>query len=126
LTLGCFKGPRHKRMTRHASFFLALTPARTMHFAMHRIHHLQLMKQEDLHPALFQGANKKFRNVPWAKIERQRHDKELSPKEYAQRIARALRRDRLRQQKIAKAGIEYEYPSLAAQMPSLPKKKVFA
>ena len=97
-----------------------------MHLVMPLNHRPQLMKSENLHPALFQGANKKFRNVPWAKIERQRHDKELSPQEYAMRIARALRRDRLRQQKIAKAGIEYDYPSLAAQMPSLPKKKVFA
>ncbi len=83
------------------------------------------MKQEDLHPALFQGANKKFRNVPWAKIERQRHDKELTPAEHAKRMARAMRRDRQRAEKISKAGIEYEYPALATLMPAVSKKTVF-
>eukprot|EP00798_Chlamydomonas_sp_ICE-L_P025786 gene25785-11453_t len=85
-----------------------------------------VMKQEDIHPDLFKGANKKFKNIPWKKIERLRHDKELTPAELAKRVARAMSRDGKRQKKITSAGIDYEYTPLKSTIPVKSKKTVFA
>lgn len=85
----------------------------------------QVMPADKIHPQLFAGANKKFRNVPWAKIERQRHDKELTTLEYAQRLARSLKRDRKRAGKIKSAGLDFEYDALATQLPAKATKMIF-
>ncbi len=39
---------------------------------------------------LFKGANQKFRNVPWRKLERQRHDRERTPQEHARQVAKLV------------------------------------
>lgn len=83
------------------------------------------MPADKIHPQLFAGANKKFRNIPWAKIERQRHDKELTMVEYATRLARSLKRDRKRANKIKSAGLDFEYDALATQLPAKATKMVF-
>lgn len=85
----------------------------------------KLMKPENVHPMLFANANKKFRNIPWRKLERHRHERERTPQEHAKRIAKLIKRDRLRQQKIAKAGIDYEYEGLQAAVPTKAKKTTF-
>lgn len=65
------------------------------------------------------------RQVPWRKIEAQRHNKDRSPAEHARRVAALLRRDRRRAAKIAAAGIEYEYEGLAAALPAKATKITF-
>jgi nucleolar protein 15 len=85
----------------------------------------RVLKQSEVHPALFKGANKKMKSIPWAKLEADRHNKPRTPEEHAKRMARLLRKDERRREQIAKAGIEYEYESLQAQVPSQPKKITF-
>jgi hypothetical protein len=68
----------------------------------------------------------RFKNVPWSKLERRRHDKELTPAELARRVSRAIKKDKERQKKILEAGIEYEYPPLGSLKPVKAKKKVFS
>ena len=50
---------------------------------------------------------------------------ELTPGELALRVARAIRKDKVRQRKIAEAGIEYEYPELGSLVPTTSKKTLF-
>ncbi|GAX83647.1 hypothetical protein CEUSTIGMA_g11071.t1 [Chlamydomonas eustigma] len=87
---------------------------------------VKLMPVDKIHPELFKGANRRFKNVPWSKLERRRHDKELTPAELARRVSRAIKKDKERQKKILEAGIEYEYPSLGSLKPVKSKKMVFS
>jgi len=84
---------------------------------------VKLVPVEKIHPRLFQAPKGRFKNIPWATIERKRHDKDLSPEELARRVARAIKKDRARQKKIAEAGIDYEYPELAS-LKSVKSRKV--
>lgn len=85
----------------------------------------KVLPANKVHPKLFVGANKKFKVIPWKTVERRRHDKERTPEEQAQRIARLIKRDQKRRKKIAEAGIEYDYPSIESVLPIKPKKVVF-
>lgn len=78
-----------------------------------------------MHPQLFKGANRKFKKVPWKKIEAERVNKERTPEQAARRVAALIRKDRARRAKIAAAGIDYEYEPLEAQQPAKPKKVKF-
>ncbi|KAG1668828.1 hypothetical protein FOA52_004922 [Chlamydomonas sp. UWO 241] len=86
---------------------------------------VKLVPVEKIHPQLFKAVKGKFKNVPWAKIERKRHDKELSPRELARRVARAIKKDKLRQKKITEAGMDYVYPELGSLVPVKASKLVF-
>ncbi len=55
----------------------------------------------------------------------ERHNKERTPEEHAQRIARLIAKDKARAAKIAQAGIDYTYDGLEAQLPPKPKKIKF-
>eukprot|EP00877_Chromochloris_zofingiensis_P014444 jgi/Chrzof1/9253/UNPLg00220.t1 len=85
----------------------------------------RVLKASEVHPQMFKGANRKFKQIPWQKIERDRHNKERTPEEHAARMARILRKDRQRQKKIAAAGIDYEYQGLHTQLPPKAKKVKF-
>ncbi|GLI63224.1 hypothetical protein VaNZ11_006113 [Volvox africanus] len=83
----------------------------------------KLMPPNKVHPQLFQGANRKFKVIPWRRVERLRHDRERTPAEHAQRVVKLIRKDVKRQKKIKEAGIDFEYESLS--IPVKPKKVVF-
>jgi nucleolar protein 15 len=85
----------------------------------------RVLKQEEVHPQLFKGANRRMKRVPWAKLEADRHNKQRTPEEHARRVTKLLKRDDKRREQIAKAGIEYEYEPLQKQVPSQPKKIKF-
>ncbi|KAF8056103.1 nifk [Scenedesmus sp. PABB004] len=80
------------------------------------------LRKSEVHPQLFKGANRKFKKVPWRKIEAERVNRERTPAEAAARVAALLKRDRARARAIAAAGIDYEYEPLAAQQPRRAKK----
>ena len=58
-------------------------------------------------------------------MERDRHNKERTEEEESARLARAVKRDRLRQKAIADAGIDFEYKGLASALPAKAKRTVF-
>lgn len=84
------------------------------------------LRRSEVHPELFKGANRKYKKVPWKKIEAQRVNKERTPAEAAKRAAGLIRRDKERAARIAAAGIDYSYEPLAAQAAPKPKKTRFA
>lgn len=83
------------------------------------------LSKDEVHPQLFKGANRVFKKMPWAKMERERHNRDLTQEEMEKRTQQAVERDARRQQRIAKAGIEYEYESLEAALPKKAKKTKF-
>ncbi|KAJ9123536.1 hypothetical protein QFC24_003751 [Naganishia onofrii] len=68
-----------------------------------------LVPQEKLHPDLWVGANKKWRRVPAARIERSSYGKERSELEQAKVRSKLFKKDQARQQKIKDLGIDYDY-----------------
>ena len=86
----------------------------------------RVLRQSKVHPQLFKGANRKFKKVPWKKIEAERVNKDRTPEEQAKRVASLLRRDKQRKEKIAAAGIDYDYEPLTAQQAPKPKKIKFS
>uniref|UniRef100_A0A383WD88 RRM domain-containing protein n=1 Tax=Tetradesmus obliquus TaxID=3088 RepID=A0A383WD88_TETOB len=85
----------------------------------------RVLKQSEVHPQLFKGANRKFKKVPWKKIEAERVNKDRTPEEAAARMAALIRKDKARAKRIAAAGIEYEYEPLEAQRPRKAQKTTF-
>ncbi len=79
----------------------------------HRIPPKVLLKSE-IHEDLWKGANRRFRTIPWRKIEMKRHNAQRTPEQAQARLQRALARDRKRMQRLATSGIEYEYEPLEA------------
>lgn len=85
----------------------------------------RVLKHSEVHPDLWKGANRKFKVVPWQRLEEKRHNKPRTPEQHAKRVAALLRRDEKRKQQLKAAGIEYEYPGLAAQQRPVAKKTKF-
>lgn len=85
-----------------------------------------VIAKDNVHPALFKGANKKFVKVPWKKIERLRHNKDKEP-EQAEKVAdRLVKQETKKRQRIASLGIEYDFPGYAAQRQTRSKKIKFS
>ncbi|WVQ71089.1 hypothetical protein IAR50_000614 [Cryptococcus sp. DSM 104548] len=64
---------------------------------------------DKVHPQLWAGANKKFRKVPRARVEKMRHEKERTEEEQAKADKKLLKKQNQRKSKLQKAGIDYEF-----------------
>jgi nucleolar protein 15 len=83
----------------------------------------KIVPVEKIHEALWVGANKKFHLVPWDKINRLRHNQvqslcgnellltmQVKTKEgYEKNVKRLVGKDEKLRQKLASAGIDYEF-----------------
>ena len=70
---------------------------------------VKTLKKEDVHPEIFNGANRVFKRIPWREIEAKRHNKERNGKEEKKRASRARRAAKMRTERIAAAGIDYVF-----------------
>ena len=66
--------------------------------------------QDRVDPHLWVGANRKFRRVPTDRVERVRRTRPRTDAERARVHKRLLQREAKRRAKLARAGIEYEFP----------------
>lgn len=55
------------------------------------------------------GANKKFRKVPRARMEKMKHEKERTEEEKSKVDKKLLKKERQRKKKLEAAGIDYEF-----------------
>lgn len=62
-----------------------------------------------MHPELWVGANKKFRKVPRARVEKMRQDKPRTVEQAKRADERIRKREEKRREKIRSKGIEYEF-----------------
>jgi nucleolar protein 15 len=68
---------------------------------------------EEVHPATFDGANRVFRRIPWASIERERNlEAARDPEKLAERAARVAAQHKKTQEKLAALGISYKFPAI--------------
>ena len=71
-----------------------------------------VMAPEKVHDGLFSGDGRKFQVVPWRLIASKQHNSTKTPEKLARAFQNALRKDRLRQAALKRAGIDYEYVPL--------------
>ncbi|TXT04959.1 hypothetical protein VHUM_04042 [Vanrija humicola] len=68
-----------------------------------------VIPSDDVHAELWVGANKKFRKVPRARLEKVRQDKPRTAEQKEKANANVLKRQEERRKKIKAAGIDYEF-----------------
>lgn len=102
---------RHYGYVEFSSLPVAEIVAETMHNYLLMGHLLQcvVIPQDEVHPELWAGANKKFRKVPRARVEKVRQDKPRTAEQQERADARVKRREAERREKIKAHGIEYEF-----------------
>ncbi|WVQ97030.1 hypothetical protein IAU59_004140 [Kwoniella sp. CBS 9459] len=69
----------------------------------------QALSEDEIHPQLWVGANKKFRPVPRARVEKQKHEKERTDEQKAKADKNVKKKESQRKKKIEKAGIDYQF-----------------
>ncbi|KAH0466574.1 hypothetical protein IEQ34_003812 [Dendrobium chrysotoxum] len=91
-------------------------------------HNLQihLIPSEKIHPKLWKGVGKTHVPHRWIEMERKRHNKERTTKEYQSLVQGILKRDAKRRKRIKDAGIEYECPGFVGNIQTANKKIKFA
>ncbi|KAG8950291.1 hypothetical protein FRC03_012918 [Tulasnella sp. 419] len=68
----------------------------------------KVIPKDKLHPKLWIGANKKYKQIPHDRIERVKHNKDRTEEQQKRAEDRLLKRQRLKQDKLAKLGIKYD------------------
>ncbi|KAF9132420.1 hypothetical protein BGW39_000208 [Mortierella sp. 14UC] len=83
------------------------------------------LQPTQIHPAMFLGANKKFKAIPWQKISKEKHNAEKSPAQMKQVTKKLLKNESAKRAKLAELGIDYEFPGYKASVQEKPKHTKF-
>ena len=73
----------------------------------------RVVPRDEVHPHTFKGANKRFKKIPWRKIESERQNKERTKGDELKRQRRLLRKDNARRKRLAEICIEYDFEGYA-------------
>jgi len=88
---------------------------------------VRLVPVAQQHPELFKGANRKYTVLPVHQLAAQRHNRVRTNAEHTRRLARLVKKDRARQEKLKALGIDYEYKGIQHLVTALrPKRMVFS
>ncbi|KAF8349029.1 hypothetical protein F5887DRAFT_948835 [Amanita rubescens] len=106
---------KHYAFLEFDSSSVAKIVAETMDSYLIMGHLLQckVIPKDKVHPELWIGANRKWRVVPRARVERVTHNKKRTPDEQVKAEKRLLKRERERKRKLAEAGIEYDLDAVS-------------
>lgn len=69
---------------------------------------------EQIHPELWKGANRRFKQTPWNRIEKKRVDKAKTREEWTERIGREQKKRLAKAEKLKSLGYEMELPGLTS------------
>ncbi|KAG0092679.1 MKI67 FHA domain-interacting nucleolar phosphoprotein [Podila epicladia] len=83
------------------------------------------LQPSQIHPAMFVGANKKFKAIPWQKISKDKHNAEKSASQIKQVAKKLLKNESAKRAKLADLGIEYDFPGYKASVLEKPKHTKF-
>ncbi|KAF9926288.1 MKI67 FHA domain-interacting nucleolar phosphoprotein [Mortierella alpina] len=83
------------------------------------------LQPSQIHPAMFLGANKKFKAIPWQKISKEKHNAEKSVGQMKQVARKLLKNESAKRAKLAELGIDYEFPGYKASVHEKPKHTKF-
>ncbi|KAE8145282.1 hypothetical protein BDV25DRAFT_74034 [Aspergillus avenaceus] len=68
--------------------------------------------QEQLHPEIWKGANRRFKRTPWNRIEKKRLDKGKTREQWTERIEREQKKRLAKAEKLKDLGYDIELPTL--------------
>ncbi|KAG0036638.1 MKI67 FHA domain-interacting nucleolar phosphoprotein [Podila clonocystis] len=83
------------------------------------------LQPSQIHPAMFVGANKKFKAIPWQKISKDKHNAEKSASQVKLVAKKLLKNESAKRAKLADLGIEYDFPGYKASVLEKPKHTKF-
>ncbi|KAJ3081977.1 hypothetical protein HK102_002001 [Quaeritorhiza haematococci] len=78
----------------------------------------KFIPSENLHASVFVGANRTFRRVPWAKVERLRRSKDKTDEQKEKQKSKLLSRENKKRKQLEELGIEYEFPGYSSSSTS--------
>ncbi|EED23714.1 ribosomal biogenesis protein Gar2 [Talaromyces stipitatus ATCC 10500] len=107
---------KHYAFIEFASSVVAKIVAETMNNYLMYGHILKCkyVPQEQQHPELWKGANRRYKRVPWNRIEKQRLERGKTRDKWAQKIEQEGKRRLAKAEKLKKLGYEFEMPELKA------------
>jgi nucleolar protein 15 len=105
---------KHYAFIEFASATVAKIVAETMNNYLMYGHILKCkyVPQEQQHPELWKGANRRYKAVPWAKIEKQRLDRGKTRDKWAEKIEAEKKRRLAKAEKLKALGYELDLPTL--------------
>lgn len=72
----------------------------------------KVVPSEDVHENLWKGANKRFKKVPWSKIEGRKLEKKVGREEWGKRVEGERKKREKKGEKLKSIGYEFEPPKL--------------
>lgn len=107
---------KHYAFIEFASSVVAKIVAETMNNYLMYGHILKCkyVPQEQQHPELWKGANRRYKRVPWNRIEKQRLERGKTRDKWAKSIEQEEKRRLAKAEKLKKLGYEFEMPELKA------------
>lgn len=107
---------KHYAFIEFASTVVAKIVAETMNNYLMYGHILKCkyVPQEQQHPELFKGANRRYKHVPWNRIEKQRLDRGKTRDKWARSIEQEGKRRLAKAEKMKQLGYEFDMPDLKA------------
>lgn len=81
----------------------------------------EFVPADKLNPAVFKGADRKFKTIPWRDINRARHNKVVTEEDYMKHVSRLVKGDEKKKKKLAELGLDYDFPGYVRHLlpPSL-------
>lgn len=80
----------------------------------------QVVPEEKLHPKLWEGADRKFKVIPWNKLAREQQNKPKTAEQREKLVNKLVKKDQKKREKLAKLGVEYEFPGYEAEVKPKP------
>ncbi|KUL84467.1 hypothetical protein ZTR_06144 [Talaromyces verruculosus] len=107
---------KHYAFIEFASSVVAKIVAETMNNYLMYGHILKckFVPQEQQHPELWKGANRRYKRVPWNRIEKQRLERGKTRDKWAKSIEQEEKRRLAKAEKFKKLGYEFKMPELKA------------
>lgn len=81
---------------------------------------VKFVEKDQLHADVWKGANRRFKQTPWAKIAGNKLARPVSESAWEERIEKEKQRRVSRAEKLKELGYEYEAPALKAAPAPLP------
>ncbi|KAJ3156141.1 MKI67 FHA domain-interacting nucleolar phosphoprotein [Geranomyces michiganensis] len=78
----------------------------------------KFVEAEKLHPDLWKGANKKFKVLPYIKIERTKHNKPKTHEQHEKLVQKIQSAQQKKAEQLKALGIDYELPTLHSASPA--------
>ncbi|KAM0134031.1 hypothetical protein ACHAP3_005748 [Botrytis cinerea] len=105
---------KHYAWIQFASRGVAEIVSKTMdkYLLFNHILKVKLVPDEQLPEDLFKGANRRFKKVPWNKIEGRRLEQGAGEEQWEKRIEKAEKKREIAAEKLKQIGYEYEAPKI--------------